>query len=419
LPNSFFGPYEALAARLKTAAAGSEIPGYLVPQTTGTIRVGESSAQQIQTSARLVSARRTRVTLTLPGMQLDADVWTDDTGRLIRFSAPSQMLEVVREDIAAVSSRSVTVSRPNDAPITIPSNGFSLAGTMSRPAQSSAARLPVVVLVGGSGPADRDNVAFGIPILGELAGALADAGFMVIRYDKRGIGQSGGRAEAAALADYAEDVRAVVKVLADRKDVDPKRIAVVGHSEGGLVALIAAAKEKRIGAVGLIATPGVTGSEIVLAQQQRMLNRMTLTPEEKQAKVDEQKKIHEAVITGKGLELLPPAVRRTVDNAEFQSLLISDPAKLVAEVKQPMLIVQGELDAQVDPANADKLEAFARKRKNAPPVEVVKVPGVNHLLAPATTGDVDEYGTLKDRHVSQAVTEAIATWLKKTLSLTP
>jgi pimeloyl-ACP methyl ester carboxylesterase len=290
---------------------------------------------------------------------------------------------------------------------------------MSRPAQSSATRLPAVVLVAGSGPADRDSVAFGIPVLGELAGALADAGFIVVRYDKRGIGQSGGRAEAAALADYAEDVRAVVKMLVDRKDVDPKRIAAIGHAEGGLVALMAAAKEKKIAAVALVATPGITGAEIILAQQQRLLNRMKLTPEEKQAKVDAQKKIHDAVITGKGLELLPPEVRRTVDNAEFQSLLVSDPSKLVAEVRQPLLIVQGELDTQVEPANADTLAALARKRKNAPPVEVVKVPGVNHLLAAATTGEVDEYGTLKDKHVSQVVTQAITTWLKKTLSIAP
>jgi pimeloyl-ACP methyl ester carboxylesterase len=182
--------------------------------------------------------------------------------------------------------------------------------------------------------------------------------------------------------------------------------------------LMTAAKEKKIGAVALIATPGITGAEVVLAQQQRLLNRMTLTPDEKQAKVDAQKKIHEAVITGKGLELLPPDVRRSVDNAEFQSLLTSDPAKLVPEVKQPLLIVQGELDAQVEPANADTLEALARKRKNAP-VEVVKVPGVNHLLASATTGEVDEYGTLKDKHVNPAVTQALVTWLKKTLSTAP
>jgi pimeloyl-ACP methyl ester carboxylesterase len=423
LANSFFGPYEALAARLKTTAAGTELPVYLLPQMSITVRVGESSAEQIQTTARLVSARRTRVALILPGAQLDADLWTDDAGRMIRFSVPLQSLDVVREDIASVSSRSVSISRPNDEQVKIPGNGFLLAGTLSRPAQasgapsgaSSALRLPAVILVAGSGPFDRDSLVFGIPILGQIAGALADAGFIVVRYDKRGIGQSGGRAEAAALADYAEDVRAAVKMLADRKDVDPKRIAVIGHSEGGLVALMAAAKEKRIAAVSLIATPGSTGADVMLAQQQRLLNRMTLTPEEKQAKVDAQRKIHDAVITGKGLELLPPEVRRTVDNAEFQSLLTSDPAKLVASVRQPLLIVQGGLDTQVEPQNADRLETLARARKNAPPVEVVKVPTVNHLLVPATTGEADEYGTLKDKQVSQLVTEALVTWLNKTL----
>ena len=416
LPNSFFGPYEALAARLKTVPSGSELPAYLLPQTSITIRVGESSAEQIQTTARMVSARRTKIALILPTAQLDAELWADDLGRMIRFSVPLQSLEVVREDIASVTSRSVSISRPNDEQVKIPSNGFSLAGTLSRPAQASATRLPSVVLVGGSGPTDRDSLAFGIPILGQIAGALADAGFIVVRYDKRGIGQSGGRAEAASLVDYAEDVRAAVKMLAERKDADAKRIAVIGHSEGGLVALMAAAKEKRIAAVGLIATPGSTGADIVLAQQQRLLNRMKLTPEEKQAKVDAQKKIHEAVITGKGLEQLPPDVRRTVDNPEFQSLLTSDPVKLVADVRQPLLIIQGALDTQVEPQNADRLETLARARKNSPPVEVVKVPGVNHLLVPATTGEFDEYGTLKDKQVSQLVTEALVTWLKKTRS---
>ena len=351
LPTNFFGPYEALAARLKTTAAGTEVAVYIVPQSSIAIAVGESSAEQIQTAGRLVNARRTRIALVLPAGRLDAELWTDDSWRMIRFSVPLQALEVVREDIAAVSSRSVTISRPNDAQINIPSNGFSLAATLSKPAETAAARLPAVVLVGGSGPTDRDGLAAGIPILGQIAGALADAGYMVVRYDKRGIGQSGGRAEAASLTDYADDVRAAVKLLADRRDVDPKRIAIVGHSEGGLVALMAAAKDKRIAAVGLIATPGVTGADIVLAQQKRLLDRSQMTLVEKQAKVDEQKKIHEAVITGKGLELLPPAVRRTVDNPEFQGILMSDPAKLVPSVRQPLLIVQGGLDTQVEPQN--------------------------------------------------------------------
>ncbi len=416
LSNSFFGPYEAVAARLKTAAAGSEFPVYLEPQSSITIAVGETSAEQIQTAGRLVVARRTRITLVLPGARLDADLWTDDTGRMIRFSVPSQSIEVVREDIGAVSSRSVTISRPNDTQINIPSNGFTLAATLSRPAQTSAARLPAVVLVGGSGPTDRDSLVFGIPIFGQIAGVLADAGYIVVRYDKRGIGQSGGRAEAASLADYADDVRAAVKLLSDRKDVDPKRIVVIGHSEGGTVALMAAAKDKHIAAVGLIATPGITGANIVLAQQKRVLDRSTMTPEEKLAKVEEQKRIHDAVISGKGLELLPPHIRRSVDNPEFQSLLLSDPAKLVPQVRQPILIVQGELDTQVEPQNADLLEGLARQRKNAPAVDVLKVPGINHLLVPATTGESIEYADLKDKHVSEAVTKAIVTWLNKTLS---
>jgi pimeloyl-ACP methyl ester carboxylesterase len=417
LTNSFFGPYEALAARVRGAAAGTELAAYGEgPMVPFRIRLGDTSAEQIQTTAQRVSARRTRMTLLFPGAAIEADIWLDDAGRMIRLSVPAQSLDVVREDIAAVSSRTVTISRPNDESIKIPGNGFNLAATLSRPAQSAEARSPAVVLVGGSGPIDRDGLAFGIPILGELAGALADAGFIVVRYDKRGIGQSGGRAESAALADYAEDVRAAIKTLADRKDVDPKRIAVLGHSEGGLVALMAAAKDKRIAAVVLVATPGMTGSDVVLAQQQHLLNRMKLSPEERQAKVDAQKQINQAVMTGKDLDKLPPAVRRTVDNPEFQSLLLSDPSKLIKDVRQPLLVVQGELDAQVDPQNADLLESLARTRKSAPPVEVSKVPGVNHLLVPATTGEVDEYSALTDKHVAAPVTHAIVTWLQKTLS---
>jgi len=87
------------------------------------------------------------------------------------------------------------------------------------------------VLVAGSGAQDRDETVFNIPIFGQLAGALADAGFLVVRYDKRGVGQSGGRGESATLADYAEDVRAVVKYLSERKDVDKKHIAAAESYE--------------------------------------------------------------------------------------------------------------------------------------------------------------------------------------------
>ena len=141
-------------------------------------------------------------------------------------------------------------------------NGFSLAGTVSKPVDAAGKPLPAVVLVGGSGATDRDETAFGIPIFGQLAGALADAGLLVLRYDKRGIGQSGGRPESASLADYADDLRAAVRYMNDRNDVDRRRIAVLGHSEGGSVAMIAASKDDRVAAAVLVASSGMTGAEL-------------------------------------------------------------------------------------------------------------------------------------------------------------
>src|SRR5690606_27840907 len=208
-----------------------------------------------------------------PSGPLAVLVWAEAaTGRLVRYSIPAASIDVVREDITSVFTRSVREPRDNDEEEMIPAVGFSLAATISRPPGSTApddkdrdvTRLPAVSLVGGSGELDRDGVAFGVPILAQLAGALADAGYLVVRYDKRGVGQSGGRSESATLDDYAEDVRSVVRYLRRRKDVDRNRIAVVGHSEGGAVALLAAARTNDIAAVVSINGPGVTGSELIL-----------------------------------------------------------------------------------------------------------------------------------------------------------
>jgi pimeloyl-ACP methyl ester carboxylesterase len=363
----------------------------------------------------LITARRTHVTISTPNLPLDLNIWGDENGRLLRLTVPAQNIDVARDDIASVASRQVVISRPNDERVRIPSNGFSLAGTLSKPAAASQTPLPAVVIVGGAGPADRDGLAFGIPTLGELAGAIADAGFIVLRYDKRGVGQSGGRPESAGLGDFSDDQRAAMKFLMGRKDVDAKRITVAGHSEGGLVSLLSADREKRVAAIVLLATPGISGADFVLAQQQHLLSRSNLPDADKQTRIDLQKRINEAAMTGKGLEAFPPEVRRQIENTEFQSLLNTDPAKLVPRVRQPILIVQGMLDTQVEPANADRLEALARDRKPPATVDVVKIPDVNHLLTPATTGEADEYASLPDKHVSPAVSAAVVEWLKKTL----
>jgi fermentation-respiration switch protein FrsA (DUF1100 family) len=90
-----------------------------------------------------------------------------------------------------------------------------------------------------------------------------------------------------------------------------------------------------------------------------------------------------------------------------------DPAPVIKDLRQPILIVQGDLDVQVQPHHADKLGGLARARKKAGPVEVVHVAGVNHLLVPATTGEVQEYAQLKEKTISPEVAAAIVAWLRK------
>lgn len=416
LPNAFFVGYEAITVRLRTAAEGETIPVYVAPQGSMTIAVGASSTETIQTVARTIQARRTRVTLNLLGAPpLAGELWGDESGRLLRLSVPAQSLEVVREDIASVSSRRVTVARPGDEDVHVPANGFLLAGTISKPA-NPAGRLPAIVLAGGSGPVDRDESVAGIPIFGQLAGALADAGYLVLRYDKRGVGQSGGRPEAATLADYTEDLRAAVRFMSDRRDVDRRRIAVVGHSEGGIVGMLAAARENRIAALVLISTMGVTGAELNMAQVERALARSAQPESQRQETIALQKRIQQAVLTGEGWDGVPVPLREQAGTPWFRSFLAFDPARVMRDIRQPLLIVHGLLDTQIAPSNADRLEQLAQaRRRDDASVSVVKLPGINHLLVPATTGEVDEYGTLTDRTVGAAVTRAVTEWLNSTL----
>ncbi len=213
--------------------------------------------------------RRHKVAFQNPGGVVEAEVETEEDGKLVRVTIPAAQLQVSREDVSSVAAREQKLFREGDEDVRIPGNGFNLAATISRPrplppppAGKKVTRLPAIVLVPGSGPVDRDQIVAGIPTFGQLAGALADAGFLVLRYDKRGVGQSGGRAEAATLSDYADDVVVIVKWLFDRDDVDAKHVTVVGHSEGAWVALLAATREKDIARVVAMAGPGTPGAQI-------------------------------------------------------------------------------------------------------------------------------------------------------------
>ena len=418
LPNAFLGSYAALARRLQGKTPGAELRGYIAPQAEIPITVTAVAAERIETPKGVINVTRYGMIFNNPppAGNLIVNLWADQNHDLIRLNIPAQAIEMAREDIASAAARTAAFSLPGDEPVTIPALGFNLAGTITRPTTGTAA--PALILIGGSGPTDRDETVAGIPIFGHIARDLLDAGFVVVRYDKRGIGQSGGRAESATIADYAEDARNVLLWLEKQKGVDKDRIGLVGHSEGALVAMLTAGRERgKVGAIALLAGPSTSGAEVVLEQQKLLLSKMPIDDAQRAEKVALQEKINQAVIKGTGWNDIPESARRIADTPWFYSFLTFDPQKAMNDTRQPVLVVQGELDVQVQPHHADKLAEFARARRTKAAVEVVKVPGVNHLLVPAKTGDVTEYGTLgPNARVSPQVTAAIADFMKKALS---
>ena len=430
LPNLIFGAYEALAARLATEKAGSQLQVFIAPQDALPVVIDRVTDEAIKIPGRVIAARRWILHMGGGAAKLEMEVWTEGS-RLLRIDIPTQMLTVLRDDISSVSARLITMARPNDEEVTIPANGFSLAATISRPVDQPAAqatpsgrkpapvRLPAVVLVSGSGPTDRDEFVAGIPIFAQLANALADAGSLVVRYDERGAGQSGGRQESATIDELAVDTRAVVAYLMKRRDVDPKRISLVGYGEGGWIALAVAAREEKIAAVALIATPSTPGTELVLEQQRLMFEASSTSPAVQQSAIEQQKKILEAVVTGKGWENFNPDMRKRVDTPMYRSFLMFEPAQVIVNTRQPMLVMQPMLDREVPAYHGEQLAQLARSRQRSKPTEFVQLAGVNHLLARSATGEIAEYGTLTQRSISPAATLELTAWLAKAIAPEP
>ncbi len=413
----FFGGYEALAWRLSASVPGAEIPVYVAPRTLTRARVDRVGRQRIETrAAGVIEARVHGISFLHDDGVVEVEVWTDARRRLLRVYIPQAALDLVRDDIAGVGTRVRALTHAGDEAVNVRSEGFGLATTITTPVDRPRPRdgWPAVLLVSGPGAPDRDGTFSGVPVLGQVAVALADAGFLVARYDRRGIGRSGGRPESAGVEEYGEDARRMVRYLDDRDDVDRDRITVVGHAEGGWPAMLAAARERRADNLVLIGAPGTSGAELVLEQQGAMLDRLNATDRERTERIDLQRRIVDAVRDEGAWDGVPDAMRRQADTYWFRSFLDFDVADALRRTRQPLLILHGSRDTHVGAHHAQRLAELAgRRRRGAPPPQQTILEGLDHRLVPvgpdAATADAASTGP----SISPSVVDTLTTWLNQ------
>ena len=419
LPNFFFAAYEALAIRLTMLQPGDQMPIYVAPRGYITARLNSTNTLQLDTSDGNLLAKVYHITFDNPNDPINAEVWVDEGSRLMRVTLPSASIDVARQDILSVSTRVTHTPHPGDETVRVGAAGFSLAGTLTKPLDvqpPANGRWPTILLVPDSASGDRDVTFSGIPIFRQLSDALVENGFMVMRFDKRGVGQSGGRPESATLNDYADDVRELVRYLERRPDVDRDRIIVVGYSDGGWVSLVAARRENRIKAVALIATAVISGNDLVLDQQVTLLANNGVSDIERQEKINLQERVNRAVLNEGSWEGISDAVRVQANTPWFRSMLAFEPESVVERVRQPLLVMQGELDQQTLPYHAERLQDIARRRnRTGSTVAISTLPGVDHHLITSTNGINNEYISLSSKSISSTVATELVRWINRTL----
>lgn len=301
--------------------------------------------------------------------------------------------------------RAEEVSYPN------PASGLKLAGTLTLP--DGPGPFPAVVLITGSGTQDRDETIFDHKPFLVIADALTRKGVAVLRVDDRGAGGSDkGDPATATMPGFATDVAAGVAFLRARADIDPARIGLLGHSEGGEIAPLVAADDPRIAFLVLMAAPGVDGAALLVAQNRALFAANGLPDDqvdilvknraERFAAARDARDIADArtrlteVLNRQGLPATSPERTATLGLATPGMLhfLKTDPADALARIKVPVLAIGGSKDLQVDAKT--NLAAIRKALTGDADVTVKELPGLNHLFQTAGTGLVSEYGQIEE-----------------------
>jgi pimeloyl-ACP methyl ester carboxylesterase len=342
----------------------------------------------------------------------------------------------------------VTISRPQEPKRPYPYDeeevsyenktapGVKLAGTLTLPRSNGP--FAAVLLITGSGPQDRDEALLGHKPFLVLSDYLTRRGIAVLRVDDRGVGKSTGNFGTATTRDFASDALAGVEYLKTRKEIDAKRIGLVGHSEGGVIAPMVAAESADVAFIVMMAGTGLPGDEVLYVQSaliakangasdeliatttraQREIFAIVKQESDNAAAIKRIREVMEKVRAGLTTEQRQAVGYESAIESQiaplltpwFRYFLAYDPKAALRKVTCPVLAVNGANDLQVPPKeNLPAIEQALEDGGNSDH-QIVKLPGLNHLFQTSKTGSPTEYAKI-DETISPAALAAIGDWL--------
>ena len=345
----------------------------------------------------------------------------------MRFVPADTLFNIVRPQTPKppfpYSEREVTIQRRKA--------GVTLTGTLAIP--EGRGPFPAVVLVSGSGQQNRDEELLGHKPFFVLSDYLARNGIAVLRYDDRGTGGSKGEVETATTLDFADDAEAVFDFLRRQKGIDSKRVGIIGHSEGGMIAPIVASRNRRVAFIALLAGPGTTGADILLQQNERLFQLDNVPQPLIERRLALLRSLFAAVDTlpidnyqpftialcEKYSEGLTADQRKSIGLRRGDAIGLAtqmalpwmrtfvklDNSTYLKRLRCPILAVNGDRDSQVLPVNLDSIAAATGNRAKS-----VLLPGLNHLMQHCQTGASSEY-MLIDETMAPEVMETVTSFV--------